>query len=272
MTTKTKILVGIWTEDSAHYSAEKAALESAIHAYGIDWILAISVGSEDLYRGDTTASTLAQQIYDVRGMVRALGVQAEVGHVDTYNAWTNSANDEVIKACDFIGMDAYPYWQGSSIEDAYNVFFQAYQETKNHVQSVGSGAWVVRLLSFLSLLSFFLSFSFLFFLLSFSLIQISFTNTPCQVFSQQKNLANHDFFFSTIVGDRDVLARDGRQLWQRRTICSQCAKILAIRRLRALQRGTRLLVRLPRLQRLSLLWRLRLEWKCHLRSIRLLRL
>lgn len=82
-------------------------------------------------------------------MVRALGVQAEVGHVDTYNAWTNSANDEVIKACDFIGMDAYPYWQGSSIEDAYNVFFQAYQETKNHVQSVGSGAWVVRLLSFL---------------------------------------------------------------------------------------------------------------------------
>lgn len=162
MTTNTKILVGIWTEDSAHYSAEKAALESAIQAHGRDWILAISVGSEDLYRGDTTASTLAQQIYDVRGMVRALGVQAEVGHVDTYNAWTNSANDDVIKACDFIGMDAYPYWQGSSIEDAYNVFFQAYQETKNHVQSVGSGAWVVRLLSFLSFLSFFLP-SFFFF-------------------------------------------------------------------------------------------------------------
>lgn len=153
--------MGIWTEDSAHYSAEKAALESAIHAYGRDWILAISVGSEDLYRGDTTASTLAQQIYDVRGMVRALGVQAEVGHVDTYNAWTNSANDDVIKACDFIGMDAYPYWQGSSIEDAYNVFFQAYQETKNHVQSVGSGAWVVRLLSFI--LSFFFFLFFLFF-------------------------------------------------------------------------------------------------------------
>lgn len=195
-------------------------------------------------------------------MVRALGVQAEVGHVDTYNAWTNSANDEVIKACDFIGMDAYPYWQGSSIEDAYNVFFQAYQETKNHVQSVGSGAWVVRPLSFLLSLFFFF----------FSLTQISSTNTPCQVVTQQKNLADHDFFFSTIVGDRDVLARDGRQLWQRRTICSQCAKILAIRRLRALQRGTRLLVCLPRLQRLSLLWRLRLEWKCHLRSIRLLRL
>lgn len=184
VTTNTKILVGIWTEDSAHYSAEKAALESAIQAHGRDWILAISVGSEDLYRGDTVASTLAQQIYDVRGMVRALGVQAEVGHVDTYNAWTNSANDDVIKACDFIGMDAYPYWQGSSIEDAYNVFFQAYQETKNHVQSVGSGAWVVRLLSFF--LSFYFGKSIFFFFF--------FTNTPCQVVSQQKNIeANHDF-------------------------------------------------------------------------------
>lgn len=259
MTTNTKILVGIWTEDSTHYSAEKAALESAIQAHGRDWILAISVGSEDLYRGDTTASTLAQQIYDVRGMVRALGVQAEVGHVDTYNAWTNSANDDVIKACDFIGMDAYPYWQGSSIEDAYNVFFQAYQETKNHVQSVGSGAWVVRLLSFL------------FFPFLFGKSNSFYKHTLPSGHSAEEP-ANQDFFFSTIVGDRDVLARDGRQLWQRRTICSQCAKILAIRRLRALQRRTRLLVRLPRLQRLSLLWRLRLEWKCHLRSIRLLRL
>lgn len=97
--------------------------------------------------------------------MRALGVQAEVGHVDTYNAWTNSANDDVIKACDFIGMDAYPYWQGSSIEDAYNVFFQAYQETKNHVQSVGSGAWVVRLLSF-----FFFSFFFLLFFHQFKFL------------------------------------------------------------------------------------------------------
>lgn len=144
LTTGTKILVGIWTEDSAHYSAEKAALESAISAHGIDWILAISVGSEDLYRAEATADTLAQQIYDIRGMVRALGVTAEVGHVDTYTAWIDSANDAVITACDFIGMDAYPYWQGASIEDAYDVFFQAYQETKDHVQSVGSDAWVVR--------------------------------------------------------------------------------------------------------------------------------
>lgn len=78
---------------------------NAISAHGSDWIIAISVGSEDLYRGDTSASALAQQIYDVRGMVRAQGVQAEVGHVDTWTAWVDGANSEVITASDFIGLD-----------------------------------------------------------------------------------------------------------------------------------------------------------------------
>ena len=82
-----RILVGLWTEDSNHYNAEKQALINAINTYGSNWIIAITVGSEDLYRGDTDANTLAGQIYDVRGMVRAMGVQAEVGHVDTWTAW-----------------------------------------------------------------------------------------------------------------------------------------------------------------------------------------
>jgi len=85
--TGTRLLVGIWTEDQAHFAAEKQALINAIKAHGSSWIIAISVGSEDLYRNDTTASTLAGQIYDVRGMVRSMGVQAQVGHVDTWTAW-----------------------------------------------------------------------------------------------------------------------------------------------------------------------------------------
>lgn len=137
-----QILVGIWTEDSAHYAAEKQALLDAINAHGSDWILAVSVGSEDLYRKDTDANTLAQQVYDVRGMIRQFGIEAEVGHVDTWTAWVDSANDAVIEACDFVGMDGYPYWQDASIDDAYNVFFTSYDNTLNHVNSVKSGVWV----------------------------------------------------------------------------------------------------------------------------------
>jgi exo-beta-1,3-glucanase (GH17 family) len=102
ISTGTKILVGVWAEDETHYTAEKAALEAAIKAHGSNWILAVSVGSEDLYRGDTTASTLAGQIYDVRGMIHQWN-NKKVGHVDTWTAWVDSANDEVITACDFLG-------------------------------------------------------------------------------------------------------------------------------------------------------------------------
>lgn len=158
-----QILVGVWAEDSTHYTAEKNALEAAINAHGSDWIIAISVGSEDLYRGDTTASALAQQVYDVRGMVRAMGVTQEVGHVDTWTAWVDDDNKAVITACDFIGLDGYrkhqptplslvstvpvlilraAYFQNASIADASNVFWDSVTATRNQVNAVSSGKWV----------------------------------------------------------------------------------------------------------------------------------
>ena len=87
-----QILVGVWTEDDKHYEAEKQALLTAVQTYGFDWMVAVSVGSEDLYRGDSTASTLAQQIYDMQGMlstVSGYNTSMQVGHVDTWTfGWT----------------------------------------------------------------------------------------------------------------------------------------------------------------------------------------
>ena len=41
----TSLLVGVWTEDNAHFEAEKAALLAAVQQYGFDWMAAVSVGS-----------------------------------------------------------------------------------------------------------------------------------------------------------------------------------------------------------------------------------
>jgi hypothetical protein len=87
--TKTQLLVGVWTQDDAHFKREKDALESAIKKYGQDWIIAISVGSEDLYRKEVNPGTLATKIYDVRGMVRAMGVKKDVGHVGMFCSLQN---------------------------------------------------------------------------------------------------------------------------------------------------------------------------------------
>ncbi|TVY28705.1 putative glucan endo-1,3-beta-glucosidase [Lachnellula hyalina] len=143
-----QILVGVWTEDSDHFNAEKQALLSAVQQYGFGWVVAVSVGSEDLYRGDTTASTLASQIYDVRGMLSTVSgytTDVQVGHVDTWTAWVDSANTAVIEAADFIGTDAYPYFQNTqanSIDAAYDLFWDAIQDVKDVVNSAHPGAWV----------------------------------------------------------------------------------------------------------------------------------
>ncbi|PMD48056.1 glycoside hydrolase family 17 protein [Hyaloscypha variabilis F] len=89
--------------------------------HGFDWMVVVSVGSEDLYRGDTAASTLAQQIYDLRGML------------------STRANSAVIEACDF-------NTEAKGIDEAYNLFCESIQEVKDAVSSVNSVAdvWVAE--------------------------------------------------------------------------------------------------------------------------------
>lgn len=138
-----KILAGVWTEDWAHFDREKNALNAAVTQFGCDWLAGVSVGSEDLYRKETVASTLAMQIYDVRGMVRQYGgscAQVPVGHTDTWTAWVDPANQDVINAVDMLITDGYPYWQGSSIDNAQGVFAKCVQDTINVAQ--GKEVWV----------------------------------------------------------------------------------------------------------------------------------
>ncbi|PQE31023.1 glycoside hydrolase family 17 protein [Rutstroemia sp. NJR-2017a WRK4] len=146
--TQMKVLAGVWTEDENHFNAEKQALLTATQTYGFDWMVAVSVGSEDLYRKDTNADRLAQQIYDVRGMlstVKGYSTAIQVGHVDTWTMWVDGANTAVIKACDFIGLDGYPYFQNTQENDigvAYDLFWQSVNAVRTTVQNAQSGAWV----------------------------------------------------------------------------------------------------------------------------------
>lgn len=94
--TGVKILAGIWTKDAAHYNLEKAALLAAVKQYGHNWLVAVSVGSEDLYRKETTGDFLAGQIYEVKELLASVGAQGIwVGHVDTWTTWVLPENAAV---------------------------------------------------------------------------------------------------------------------------------------------------------------------------------
>ncbi len=132
--TKTSLLLGLWASaGESNIQNEIIALKAAISTYGTaftDLIASISVGSEDLYRISSTGvankagiGAEPQDVVNYIGQVRSaiagtVASGALVGHVDTWTAWVNSSNNAVIDAVDFIGMDAYPYFQPNDVSPA----------------------------------------------------------------------------------------------------------------------------------------------------------
>lgn len=159
--TGTKLLLGLWgSGGQAGLTSEINALKAAISQYGTaftDLINGISVGSEDLYRISPTGilnksgvgaepSEIVSYIAQVRSAIAGTAASgALVGHVDTWNSWTNASNAAVVEAVDFIGMDTYPYFQSTysnAIESNAGLFTEAYQATLAAAQ--GKPVWVTE--------------------------------------------------------------------------------------------------------------------------------
>lgn len=159
--TGTTLLLGVWASGGQDtVTSEISALTSAMQQYGskfTDLVAGISVGSEDLYRNSPTGiknnspvgaepSDIVNYISQVRKTVAGSALaSAPIGHVDTWTAWVNSSNSAVTQACDFIGMDAYPYFQtteANSIQDGHQAFFAAYDQTQS--AAGGKPVWITE--------------------------------------------------------------------------------------------------------------------------------
>ncbi|KAH9822925.1 glycoside hydrolase family 17 protein [Teratosphaeria destructans] len=147
--TGTSLLLGLWASaGQAAFDNEKIALKRAIDQYGdsfIKLVVGISVGSEDLYRNSPTGITNNHYnggvdphvIVDYVGQVRTLikdtpAAGLTIGHTDTWTAFVNASNAEVIAQLDWLGMDTYPYYQTTmenSIDVSDKLFWDAYQAT-----------------------------------------------------------------------------------------------------------------------------------------------
>lgn len=155
--TNTSLLLGLFYPN---VDDELAALTAAISQYGsqlADLVLGISVGSEDLYRdsaiginsGAGTGASPDQLVSFISATRNAISgtvlAGKLIGHVDTYNTWTNSSNAAVIQAVDFIGMDAYPYYQttdANTVSNGLSLFETAYQETT--AVAGGKPVWITE--------------------------------------------------------------------------------------------------------------------------------
>lgn len=163
--TNTTLLLGLWASaGQSAFQLELNALESALQQYNdslINITAGISVGSEDLYRETPTSiqqdggpgcqpDQLVQYINSVKSLLSRYNYSdVLVGHVDTYTAWINTTNWNVLNASDFVGMDAYPYYQktmDNQIALSNATFWDAYNQTVSAVYATGGNqsVWITE--------------------------------------------------------------------------------------------------------------------------------
>ncbi|KAI1097764.1 glycoside hydrolase family 17 protein [Jackrogersella minutella] len=159
--TKTSLLLGLWASGGdTSFANEILALKAAIKQYGDDFaklVDGISVGSEDLYRNSPMGiaagsnigaepATIAQYIKETKDAISGTGLEGvPIGHVDTWTAWYNGTNQPVIDACDFLGMDAYPYFQ-DTMPNAIGESKSLFQDALGKTQQAGGGkpVWITE--------------------------------------------------------------------------------------------------------------------------------
>jgi glucan endo-1,3-beta-D-glucosidase len=161
ISTKTSLLFGLWASAGQEaFNQEVAALKKTIDQYcgQLDELVAgISVGSEDLYRETPTSKltspdpgagpeTLVGYIDEVREAIKGSCLQdVPVGHVDTWTAYVNETNKPLIDACDWLGMDAYPYFENTkpnSIENGNDLLQDALDKTA--AAAGGKPIWITE--------------------------------------------------------------------------------------------------------------------------------
>lgn len=158
ISTQTTLLLGLWASAGQdQFNAEVQQLTNAINQYGTAFtglVVGISVGSEDVYRTTdlgiasnagpgATPDTLVGYVNQVRSAISGTSLSGKpVGHVDTYNTWTNTTyTSGLTSAVDFLGVDAYPYYESTksnSIDNAQTIFWDDF----NAVTAISQGKQV----------------------------------------------------------------------------------------------------------------------------------
>lgn len=126
ISTNTKLFLGIWASGTDNIDNELNALSAAVSEHGTkltDLIVALSIGSEDMYRSSTAGvaakagvgngpDAIVSFIRDARSKLKGTSLaNVPITHVDTWTAWVNTTNKAVIDEIDFLSVNAFPFYE-----------------------------------------------------------------------------------------------------------------------------------------------------------------
>ncbi|KAI7869049.1 glycoside hydrolase superfamily [Spinellus fusiger] len=118
------LYLGLWIDRPETFDSELKALADITSQYSLENVEAAIVGSEVLYRGDTDADSLAAYIQKVKAILGPKGVQ--VTNADVYY----KLPPNVIQQVDFVMMNAFPYWEGVTVEQGAATLMSHYDYVK----------------------------------------------------------------------------------------------------------------------------------------------
>ncbi|KAJ1954170.1 glycoside hydrolase 3 protein [Dispira parvispora] len=122
-----KVVLGIWVGSAPEpVATEMAQLETLAQNYGDQinkYVKGLVVGSEAVYREDVTQDVLIGYINQARTILRNHQHDTSVSAAETYDKW----NGGLVDAVDYVTMNAFPFWENKTIDEAKSVFFEHFQ-------------------------------------------------------------------------------------------------------------------------------------------------
>nr|4WTR_A Chain A, beta-1,3-glucanosyltransferase [Rhizomucor miehei CAU432]4WTS_A Chain A, beta-1,3-glucanosyltransferase [Rhizomucor miehei CAU432] len=117
-----RIYLGMWIDRPDTFDNEMNALKNILANNDVSNVDGLIVGSEVLYRGDTDPQSLANYIKQVKELVAPHGIK--VATADVYYKFP----EVVVKELDFLMMNAFPYWEGVTIDNAADTLMSHYDQ------------------------------------------------------------------------------------------------------------------------------------------------
>lgn len=137
-----KLFLGV-TADPQYFPGDFAVLQNMTETYGLNNVLGVSVGTEDLYRGDVpaiNADSIVSQIKQLQQYLRSKGYSTPVTHVDAIGADDPRWGD-IRSVQDIYMYNYFPFWMGIDVNGGLPATQGAYYDIqKNFAQ--GKPVWI----------------------------------------------------------------------------------------------------------------------------------
>lgn len=154
--TGTNLLLGMWVSpgatgqpNDAQVQSELAALGKGFEQYGqklADLVIGISVGSEDIYRFNSGKPGLGidSLMLTIKGVREKIAASQFAMYMqDKPIGHTDIPLYAVMAGLDFVGMNAYPSWEGKHINNANNGYMSVLRDTQRRAGN--TPVWITEL-------------------------------------------------------------------------------------------------------------------------------